>query len=159
MSSIWSGKLIWYLDIKMPVSASGSFSANCCFFSKRGCAVCYHRVLPMIFQVSSFSVSLHPHRVTVNTVDRGIVGCIVISWLCIVWNVTHLVSVVHWFWKVTPWNWEIKVVEFPSQWKGMSLARVCDLMGIIYPCWASVSSLRDLSLHIHSLLGLLGECI
>ena len=30
----------------------------------------------------------------------------------------------------------------------MSLARVCDLMGIIYPCWASVSSLRDLHLCI-----------
>ena len=28
----------------------------------------------------------------------------------------------------------------------MSLARVCDVMGIIYPCWASVSSLRDLSI-------------
>ena len=67
----------------MAVSASGFFSTNFCFFSERDCAVCCHRVLPISFQVSSFSVSLNPHhvRISISTVDSGIVGPRIVNFM------------------------------------------------------------------------------
>lgn len=81
-------------------------------------------------------MSLNPHhvRISISTVDSGIVGPRIVNFMTLYSLQNVMPSCLNGNMVCHHGNRDIKIGKVSSQWKGMSLARVCDLMGIIYPC-------------------------